>query len=267
MLTESSLETDMWHRNSRFFSSSSSENPKRIVENTIDSLRDFAAKLRDLAGRVDHRHTITTPLRSIQVSVAEAALHSRDSSMEDFSTTLAGEMRELLVQEAKILEADLAVLANEYTHTIQPQMQRATTMCLETPCGGATWELNIATLLERANEQGGVRGDTTTSSNQKVALGDMHETPCGRLHLQSMSFLETTLLTKQEMMMVSRCRTLLALSMEFGAPLQHIRTHGSPEQNQRIRSEFQKGDNSTPWIRTDVEYEQLRKVKGDLKVR
>ncbi len=170
-----------------------------------------------------------------------------------------------MVQEATKLEADLIDLAHEYTQTIQPQMQQATTICQETPCGGATWELDLSTLYERAKEQGGIRSDCPTSATQKVSIDGMHETPCGRLQLQSMSFLETTLRTKPQMRMAARCRTLLALSMEFEAPLRHIRTHGTPEQNQRIRLQFQKCDTFTPWIRTDAEYEQLQQVKGALK--
>ena len=267
MLTEPTLVPGKILRHHRRFFSSirSEETPQVIVEHAIHSLQEFATKLQYMAGRVDQRHSVTTPLRTIQVSVAEAALHSRDSTMEDFSTALAGTMRELLVKEAKNLEASLVDLAHEYTQTIQPQMQQATAICQETPCGGATWELNLSTLYERAKEQGAMRSDST-SANQKVSIDGIHETPCGRLQLQSMSFLETTLHTKQQMLMAARCRTLLELSIEFEAPLRHIRTHGTSEQNQRIRLQFQNCDTLTPWIRTDAEYKQLRQVKGDLKV-
>jgi hypothetical protein len=265
MATKSVLPTNTERTNQWRAFSSGDENPpaKVIVETAIDSLRDFAAKLRDVAVRIDQPHAVQTPLRTIQVSIAEAALHSRDATMDDFSTLLAETTRERLLQEAKKIEVSLAVLAEEYVTTIQPQMERATILCQETPCGGATWELDISSLQERAKEQGTFLGNG--SGNQRVTLGGIQDTPCGRLQVQSMSFLETTWHTKQQALMASRCRILIELAVELRAPLRHIRTHGTAEQNQMIRSRFQAEVIPTPWIRTDLEYEELLNLKGHLK--
>lgn len=161
-----------------------SKQPQLVVEGAIDMLGDFASQLKDLAILVDKRHAVQTPLRTIQVSIAEAAIHSRDSTPEDFSTTLAETMRETMMEKARIVEADLRVLADQYTTKIQPQMEDATRICQETPCGGATGELDLSALQERAKIQGLELEDK--GSTQKVSLGSMEDTPCGRLQRESL---------------------------------------------------------------------------------
>ena len=136
-------------------------------------------------------------------------------------------------------------------------MEHATRICQETPCGGATWELDMATISQDPS------AIQTQDGNQKVDLQGMNA-PCGRLQLASLKFLETTYITKPQVVMGSRAHLMLKLAMEFNKPLRQIKTSGTKEDNQLIRQRFEMECVPTPWLRSDQEYQQLLEIQRDM---
>jgi hypothetical protein len=269
------------------FSSSSSaadHDPLEIVQQAMQSLEEFSTKLRQLAQQVDEPHIIEVKslFQSKPISLAEITLHSRDAAtMEDFQTPLAHAARTELLVQAQHAEASLQSLIDLYTTTVQPQMERATQLCQETPCGGATWELDLERLQNEAEQQqqqqqqeslsssSTTTTTTTPDGNQRISLrgehGTLDGTPCGRLQVASLQFLETTLTTKPQILMASRARIILELShLSFKAPLQMIRKNGTAEHNQTIKRAFQSQVLPTPWIRSDADYQELMQLKQRL---
>lgn len=245
------------------------------IQQAMVSLDDFAAKLLHVAQQVDEPHVIVVsqgPAKSL--SLAEIALHSRDASWNEFHSPLAITARERLLVQAQDVETQLRSMVDWYLQTVQAQMEESTKLCHETPCGGATWELDWNRLQHQAaqaqtpNDNQHVVVPSSSQGNQTVVLqgehGTLDGTPCGRLQVKSMEFLETTRQTKPQILMASRARILLALAMEFNAPLQEIRKNGSLEQKQLIQSTFQSQVVPTPWIRSEEEYQALTTIREGL---
>jgi hypothetical protein len=160
------------------------------------------------------------------------------------------------LETAQVVEKELHELAELYTTSIAKQMEEATQICQETPCGGASWELDMESLTNNPSAT-----TPTQGGNQMVDLEGMNNTPCGRLQMASMAFLETTYITKPQVVMGSRAHLLLKLAIEFNLPLREIRDSGTKEQNQKIRETFETQVVQTPWLRSDEEYEQLLQIQ------
>lgn len=222
------------------------------------ALEDFSSRLIKLGELIDRPHTL--PGTSDQtVTLPEMVLHSRDTSLEDFQSPTAQAARQLVSETtAQEVDQELQQLARDYSASVAPQMEQATRICQETPCGGATWELD----LEELSKQ---KSTTTPGGNQRVEIDGMTSTPCGRLQLASIKFLAATYTTKPQVIMGSRALLILKLAMDFNAPLQHIRTSGTTEQNQQIRQTFEQNVVPTPWLRSDEEYQQLMQIQEEVK--
>ena len=216
------------------------------------SLDEFGLKLCQLAKQVDEPHVIVVsqgPAKSI--SLAEIALHSRDASGKEFHSPMAVAAREKLLVQAQEVERQLRAMVDLYLYTVQPQMEQATQLCHETPCGGATWELDWSKLQQlQAKTPPTQNGNdntvkSTSGGNQTAVLqgehGTLDGTPCGRLQVKSMEFLETTRQTKPQLVMASRAQILLSLAMEFNAPLQEIRKNGTFEEEYQALTNIRQG--------------------------
>eukprot|EP00934_Nitzschia_sp_Nitz4_P004124 Nitzschia sp. Nitz4//scaffold63_size106090//93394//94239//NITZ4_004413-RA/size106090-processed-gene-0.155-mRNA-1//-1//CDS//3329556044//4114//frame0 len=233
--------------------------PLELVQTAMDALSDFSERLRTVAKSVDHRHTVSEQGRPI--SVAEITLHSRDCSVEEFGSPAARSARDILLGEAKTVEASMKELVELYMKDVGPKMAQASKACQETPCGGASWELDMESLIEKATKQG---NEETPDGNQTVNLSGLEGTPCGRLQMASLNFIEATMETKPQMMMAARARFLLELAMEFDTPLKEVRQNGTKEQNQKIMDTFEAQVVPTPWIPSDEEYANLMQIKQSL---
>lgn len=274
MLRSNPILSQWSHNTFRHFSSDTS--PLRTIQQAIISLDEFALKLRHVAQHVDEPHVIIGSQGLVKsISLAEIALHSRDASWKEFHSPTAATARERLLGPAQDVETQLRSMVDLYLQTIQPQMEASTKLCHETPCGGATWDLDWSQLQHQAakgqshnsnDEDDG--GRSTNLGNQTVVLqgehGTLDGTPCGRLQVKSMEFLETTRDTKAQILMASRARILLSLAKEFNAPLQEIRKNGTLEQKQLIQSTFQSQVVPTPWIRSEEEYQALTTIRQGL---
>jgi hypothetical protein len=234
-------------------SSQTENNPLEKIQGAIDSLQYLASRLVKLSEIVDRDHTLPqTP--SQKVKLAGVVLHSRDGDKDSFFHPSARSARTTVLETAQVVEKELQELADLYTTSIAKQMEEATRICQETPCGGASWEL-LDTMESLTNNP-----TPTQGGNQKVDLDGMN-TPCGRLQMASMKFLEITYITKPQIVMGSRAHLLLKLAMEFNVPLREIRESGTDEQNQNIRHTFETQVVPTPWLRSDEEYEQLLQIQ------
>lgn len=134
----------------------------------------------------------------------------------------------------------------------------ATRICQETPCGGASWEMDLEALQKNPTKT--VSDET---GNQHVKLDGM-DSPCGKLQLASFNFLKTTYETKPQVLMGSRALLILQLSIEFNLPLRSIKESGTKEQNQQIKETFETQVIQTPWLRTEKEYKQLLQVQEEM---
>jgi hypothetical protein len=235
-----------------FSSSPNGENPHETIQGAMRALEDFSSRLIQLGELIDRPHTLPGTLLDRTVTLPEMVLHSRDTSLEDFQSPTAQAARQLVSETtAQEVDQELQQLARDYSASVAPQMEQATRLCQETPCGGATWELDLEALSQQEST-------TTPGGNQRVALDGMTSTP-------SIKFLEATYTTKPQVVMGSRALLILNLAMDFNAPLQHIRTSGTNEQNQQIRQTFEQNVVPTPWLRSDEEYQQLLQLQEELK--
>jgi hypothetical protein len=235
---------------------SQTENPLEKIQGAIDSLNYLASRLVKLSEIVDRDHTL--PQTSQKVKLAGVVLHSRDADKDTFLHSSARSARATVLDTAEVVEKELHELADLYTTSIAKQMEEATHICQATPCGGASWELDMESLLTN-----NMSAAPTQGGNQKVDLEGMN-TPCGRLQMASMKFLETTYTTKPQVVMGSRAHLLLKLAIEFNLPLQEIRNSGTKEQNQKIRNTFETQLVPTPWLRSDEEYQHLLQIQQEM---
>ena len=270
------------HRQHCLFSSLNGEegkekNPLLTIQNAMASLDEFSERLQKLRTMVDQRHSVPTVIlpgsspatNSLQsVSLAQMVLHSRDCpSQQEFDD--AASARRVVLPVAIEVSNELKELADIYTSTLQHDMMEATRICQESPCGGLSWELqDIETLANNPNAEPTTTSSSTTSEsgNQKIEFKGIDSTPCGRLQIASMNFLQTTYDTKPQIVMGSRAQLILELAhTEFNKPLRQIRESGSVEDNKLVRTTFQSQVISTPFLRSDEEYQQLLQIQQELK--
>ena len=231
------------------------DNPLEKIQDAIDSLNNFRARLVRLSELVDKEHTV--PVTFQKVRLGDIVLHSRDANKEAFLHPIANAARKTVLETAQQVETELRELSGLYTSQVSTQIHQATVLCQETPCGGVTWELDMESLTKDPS------ATPTRGGNQKVDLAGM-DTPCGRLQMASMGFLQTTYETKPQIVMGSRAHLILKLAMDFNLPLREIKSSGTKEQNQKIRTTFQADVVPTPWLRSDEEYAQLLQIQQEL---
>ena len=224
--------------------SSETDNPLQVITGAIDALQDFSQQLQDISETIDTKFEI--PDSGQAVTLSDIVLHSRDASPEEFGKAVATAARQQALQVAEPIETQLKNLNQVYLKEILPNMELATKICQETPCGGATWEVDFA-----------------SSVDSKVRV-EGNDTPCGRLHTANLQFLEATFRTKPQITLGSRAALILRLAEELQQPLSTIRASGSEEQNNSIRTTFQTQNVPTPWIRSEAEYEEFFRIQKEL---
>ncbi|CAJ1953914.1 unnamed protein product [Cylindrotheca closterium] len=241
------------------FRFSSSDNPLTQIESAIDSLNDFSARLLSLSELVDKKHVwineTTGLVENTALTLPQVVLHSRDSNLKEFQK--GSEARALVMETALATNRELRSLAVAY-ESLSKDMEAATQICRETPCGGASWKLDLEELQKNPT-----RTVSETTGNEHVSLDGM-DSPCGQLQKASMEFLKTSHTTKPQVTMASRALLILQLAMDMNKPLRHVREHGTKEDNQRIRYTFESQVVPTLWLRSEEEYQQLLEIEKEL---
>jgi hypothetical protein len=224
----------------RFFSS---ENPLQVIQNATSVLQDASSRLESIGKTIQTPLTLNT---GQEATVKDIVLHSRDSKPAEFQERVAKDARALVLPIAESIEEDLKELAAFYRTTVRPQVERATLICKDTPCGGVTWEIDFAANVD-----------------SKVQI-EGKDTPCGRLQDASFSFLQVTHDTKEHVLLGSRGALILRLAKELDSPLSFVRASDDKERKARIGKVFAEQVVATPWLRSDEEYEQFSRVKQEL---
>lgn len=89
-------------------------------------------------------------VQSSAVTLPQVVIHSRDSNLKEFEKVF--EMRKLVLETALATDKELRSLAVAY-ESLSQEMEAATEICRETPCGGASWKLNLEELKTIQPEQ------------------------------------------------------------------------------------------------------------------
>jgi hypothetical protein len=199
------------------------------------ALRAFSARLVGIQATVQF-----TP------HFGETVMACRDASQAAFDDSAEARADALLTAEG--LETELREMALDYTTRLGPLMARSAALCTETPCGGMSWEMSDAAW-----------GDLIGGGAAPTSLGSV--TPCGLLFEASNEFVHTTLETKHDVELGGRAAVFLRLSRDFEKPLALVRQGSQREEMaRRFQAEFE----PAPWVRTDEEYEEFRKVRESL---
>jgi hypothetical protein len=222
------------------FSTMPADNPLEVIISATESLQSFTTRLLALSDTI--QSDITLPSGQV-VSMKDIVLHSRDSEPAAFHTPAAQDARTTVIPIAETVEKELKEMSRVYESNIFKQMQKATLICKEIPCGGATWEV-----------------DFDSSTRIKVEGKD---TPCGRLHNASVAFLEVSFDTKPQVALASRAAALLRIAHKFNAPLVEIQEKGGDEQK-KMQETFAAEMVHTPWIRSEEEYRQYYQIKEEM---
>ena len=224
-------------------SSSNHLNPLEVINGATDALGQFSTRLSHLSDTVSKN--ITLPSGQV-VTLKDIVMHSRDADLSAFQSSVAKTARSTLFPTAESVETELKQMAQSYVSDVMPLMEQATLICKETPCGGATWQVDF-------------------SSATKIHV-EASETPCGRLHNASLAFLELTYDTREQVTLGSRAALILRLAEELGMPLTEIRKSGAVGQRKqkRIQQVFSQENVPTPWMRSPEEYEQFFKLKEEM---
>jgi hypothetical protein len=222
-------------------------NPLEVINGATDALGQFSTRLCHLSDTVSKE--ITLPSGQV-VTLKDIVMHSRDADLIAFQSSVAKTARSTVFPTAESIETELQQMAHIYVSDVMPLMEQATLICKETPCGGATWQVDFSSA-------------TTTGSKIHVPAS---ETPCGRLHAASLAFLELTYDTREQVTLGSRAALILRLAEELGLPLTEIRKSGAVGQRKqkRIQQVFSQEKIPTPWMRSPEEYGQFFKVKEEL---
>lgn len=231
----------------RLFASTTDNNDKSDTTPPLSVINGAIASLDDASGQLNAIYDtiqapITLPTTNQQVSFKDLILHSRDAHPNDFHSPAALSARTLVLPIAESLETNLKNLSHYYTTQVTPSMEQATRSCLETPCGGASWE--------------------EVDSNEDEEL--IVDTPCERLQAASMDFLKLTFKTKNEMILASRAALIVRLAMELNAPLTLIQKGDDEEAKNKIQQVFQEQVVPTPWLRSEEEYKQLLEIEKEM---
>jgi hypothetical protein len=218
-------------------------NPLDVINGATDALDQFSTRLRQLSDTV--LKDITLPSGQV-VTLKDIVLHSRDAGVFQFQSSAAETARSTVFPTGESVETELKEMADSYASDVMPQMEQATMICKETPCGGSTWEIDFS---------------SATGTKMRV---EGSETPCGRLHNASLAFLELTYETREQVTLGSRAALILRLAEELGSPLSEVRKSGDGAQKQRIQQVFSEEKVPTPWMRSPEEYEQFFKLKEEM---
>jgi hypothetical protein len=244
--------------------------PLQAIQNATASLNQMSSRLKTLATTLQTSHTIRVVLNKqesqqqpqsqsqpqqqvVGVTLRDVVLHSRDCLPDQFHGSMAQTARTTLLPTAEMMEHDLMDMSHYYTQSVLPQMTLAVQICQETPCGGASWDMDLEAAAAAAS---------ATPTPQIRVQGQ--DTPCGALHAANLSFLETTHDTKEHVLLASRAALILRLALEFNEPLSTVRQSTDPKKKHRMRDVFASQVVATPWIRTKEEYEQFFKLKKEL---
>lgn len=218
------------------------DNPLEAIHQATASLQDASTRLQSIHDFIQAQHTIDGDSSSDrEVTLRDIVLHSRDSKPGEFQEPLAQAARKALLPHAETVEQELQTLRSFYMDNVLPQMELAVKICQETPCGGASWEVDLV-------------ADSEIRVEQK-------DTPCGRLHTANMSFLQVTFDTKEDVILGSRAALILRLAQELNEPLATVRVGNDGARKQRIGQVFAEQVVPTPWLRSNEEYEQFFKLK------
>jgi hypothetical protein len=234
---QTSTPLSLWEK---AFSTIPADNPLEVIHSATESLQSFTTRLAALSDTI--QRGITLPSGQV-VTMKDIVLHSRDAEPDEFHAPAAQDARTTVVPIAETLEKELYEMALGYESSIFQQMNRATLICKDAPCGGATWEV-----------------DFDSSTTIKVEGKD---TPCGRLHNASVAFLELSFETKPQVALASRAAVLLRIAREFNAPLVKIQKMGGDEQK-KMQEMFAAEMVRTPWIRSEEEYRQYFQIKEEM---
>jgi hypothetical protein len=242
--------------------------PLQAIQNATSSLNQMSSRLKALATTLQTPHTLRVLLnrqdsqqqqtQQTQVAVVtlrDVVFHSRDCPPDQFQGPMAQIARTTLLPTAEAMEHDLMDMSHYYTQSVLPQMTLAVQICQETPCGGASWDIDLEAAAAAA------ASSATTTPQIRVQGQD---TPCGVLHAANLSFLETTHDTKEHVLLASRAALILRLALEFNEPLSTVRQSTDPKTKHRMRDVFASQVVATPWIRTKEEYEHFFKLKEEL---
>jgi hypothetical protein len=234
--------------------------PLQAIQNATAALNHLSSRLQVLATTLqtpltllrveNHNQQEHSQQQQVVVTLRDIVLHSRDCPLEHFHDAMAQTARTTVLPIAEAIEHDLIEMSHYYTQSVLPQMTLAVQICQETPCGGASWEMD----LEAA------------AASAALIRVQGQDTPCGALHAANLSFLETTYDTKETVLLASRAALILRLALEFNEPLSTVRQRSStdPKKKNRMREVFASQVVSTPWIRTKEEYEHFFKFKEEL---
>jgi hypothetical protein len=223
------------------FSSISTDSPLEVINSATESLQSFTARLTELSDTINS--DITLPSGQV-VTMKDIVLHSRDAEPSAFYAPAAQDARATVLPIAEIVEKEMKDMASMYETNILKQMAKATRICKDTPCGGATWEVDFNSSSARIQVEG-------------------KDTPCGRLHNASVAFLEVSFETKTQVALGSRAAVLLRMAKEFDAPLAELQKKNG-EEMKKMKEIFAAERVHTPWIRTDEEYRQYYQIKEEM---
>jgi hypothetical protein len=226
--------------------SSASENttvsPLGTITAATDAIRSFTTRLKGLSSTISQEVTLKS---GQNVTLRDVVLHSRDSPPNDFASAAATSARKEIEPLASQVEEEMSDMAQIFMKDVAPEMAKAASICQETPCGGALWELE-----KKGKFQMNVQEEFKGS-----------DTPCGRLEAASQEFVELTHTTREEIALGARAALLLRMAKEHNAPLVEVRK--TEEGKGAMAKRFHDEMIPTPWIRPKEEYEQLKRTREE----
>lgn len=231
----------------RTFSSASKvedgNNPLGTITAATDAVRSFTSRLKSLSSTISQDVKLSS---GQSVTLRDIVLHSRDSSPSEFASTAAISARKEIEPLASKVEEEMSNMAQKFMTDVAPVMAKAASICQETPCGGALWELENEGKLNDGNVQEEFAG---------------RDTPCGRLEAASQEFVELTHTTREEIVLGARAALLLRMAQEHNAPLVEVRK--TKEGKEAMAKRFELEVISTPWIRPKEEYERIQQMREE----
>ena len=169
-------------------------NPLGTITSATDAIRSFTSRLKDLSSTISQDVKLSS---GQSVTLRDIVLHSRDSSPSEFASTAAISARKEIEPLAAKVEEEMSNMTQTFMTDVAPVMAKAASICQETPCGGALWELENEGKLNDGNVQEEFAG---------------RDTPCGRLEAASQEFVELTHSTREEMALGARAALLLRMA-------------------------------------------------------
>ena len=217
--------------------------PLGTITSATDAIRSFTSQLKDLSLKISQDVTLVS---GQSVTLRDIVLHCRDSPPSQFASAAAISARKEIGPLASEVEQVMSDMAQVFMTDVAPAMAKAASICQETPCGGALWELESEGKLNDGNVQEEFAGS---------------DTPCGRLEAASQEFVELTNATREEIALGARAALLLRMSQEHNAPLVEVRK--TKEGKEALARRFERELVKTPWLRPKEEYEQFKKMRKE----